>query len=151
MKLGRCEGREHTIRAGHTQHSTWINGINGVTGLQYINSSYGRTARERQTGIPEPDERIRFSVSYTPYRHVIALVKDGMHIEGQGWKCGLHMGGQDQCGKGSWHATHMRVHHGVGYWEIHGSHTNTDRIQHMQQLQLTTYPPCNSKHRIAAT
>ena len=58
-RLGRREGREHTIQAGYTDTAPYINGIDGVAGMQYLNTAYGRRKRERATGQPEPVEKIR--------------------------------------------------------------------------------------------
>ena len=58
-KLGRREGREHTLLAGYTDNAPYVNGIDGVAGMQYLNSAYGRRERERETGQPEPVEKIK--------------------------------------------------------------------------------------------
>ena len=46
-RLGKHEGREHTIRTSWaSKHTTrtvqCMNGIDGVAGMQYINTAYGR-------------------------------------------------------------------------------------------------------------
>ena len=51
--LGHMEGREHTVRVSPTQGVPYINGIDGVAGMQYLNTGYGREGREQSTGQPE--------------------------------------------------------------------------------------------------
>ena len=53
------EGREHTVRG----LSGWVNGIDGVAGMQYVDASHGREARERATGRPEAKEKVRIATS----------------------------------------------------------------------------------------
>ena len=53
------EGREHTVRGLHG----WVNGIDGVAGMQYVDAAHGREERERATGRPEPKEKMRISAS----------------------------------------------------------------------------------------
>ena len=60
--LGHMEGREHTIRVSPRQGVPYINGIDGVTGMQYLNTGYGRKGRERRTGQPEQIEKMVFSI-----------------------------------------------------------------------------------------
>ena len=54
-----------------------MNGVDGVGGMQYINSSYGRTARVRATGTPEPVEKMRFSLHKGK---VMVRVKEGAKV-----------------------------------------------------------------------
>ena len=54
-----------------------MNGVDGVGGMQYINSSYGRAARVRATGAPEPVEKMRFSLHKGK---VMVRVKDGAKV-----------------------------------------------------------------------
>ena len=61
-RLGRREGREHTLQAGYTDDAPFINGIDGVAGMQYLNTAHGRKERERATGQPEPTEKIRMKL-----------------------------------------------------------------------------------------
>ena len=81
--LGKHEGREHTIRTGWaSKHTTQtvqcMNGIDGVAGMQYINTAYGRVEREQSTGLPEHTEKVRFR--YNKGRVVVA-VKEGLRIK----------------------------------------------------------------------
>jgi len=60
--LGKHEGREHTIRTGWaSKHTTQtvqcMNGIDGVAGMQYINTAYGRVEREQSTGDQNTQKR----------------------------------------------------------------------------------------------
>ena len=60
--LGKREGREHTVRvswAGNGR-TPCINGIDGVAGMQYLNTAYGREEREKDTGVPEYTEKMTF-------------------------------------------------------------------------------------------
>ena len=81
--LGKHEGREHTIRTGWaSKHTTQtvqcMNGIDGVAGMQYINTAYGRVEREQSTGLPEHTEKVRFR--YNKGRVVVA-VKEGLRVK----------------------------------------------------------------------
>ena len=64
------EGREHTVRGMHG----WVNGIDGVAGMQYVDASHGREERERAMGWPEPVEKVRLATSA---RGVVVKVKEG--------------------------------------------------------------------------
>ena len=55
-----------------------MNGIDGVAGMQYINTAYGRVEREQSTGRPEYTEKVRFR--YNKGRVVVA-VKEGLRIK----------------------------------------------------------------------
>ena len=55
-----------------------MNGIDGVAGMQYINTAYGRVEREQSTGRPEYTEKVRFR--YNKGRVVVA-VKEGPRIK----------------------------------------------------------------------
>ena len=81
-KLGKYEGHEHTIRTSWARDKiggarSYMNGIDGVAGMQYINTAYGREEREKQTGRPEYGEKVRFK--YNGGRVVVA-VKEGQSI-----------------------------------------------------------------------
>ena len=77
--LTKSNGREHTVRLGDSVHDMHVNGINGVAGMQYINSSHGREIRERNGGAPEPTEKLRSKVSRDE-RKVYVDVKAGERI-----------------------------------------------------------------------
>jgi len=82
--LGSDEGYEHTVRTSWAGRQArggqqcYINGIDGVAGMQYINTAYGRGERERLTGQPEYGEKVKFK--YNRGRVVVA-VKDGQRIK----------------------------------------------------------------------
>ena len=61
-RLGRREGYEHTVRVSHTGGADYVNGIDGVAGMQYADAGYGRVERERETGRPEQIEKVRISL-----------------------------------------------------------------------------------------
>ena len=93
--LGRHEGREHTIRTSWARAKTrneqsYVNGIDGVAGMQYINTAYGREERERLTGRPEYGEKVRFK--YNGGRVVVA-VKGMGNTYGRGRSYVWHMTG----------------------------------------------------------
>ena len=76
------EGHEHTIRTSWARDKTggarsYMNGIDGVAGMQYINTAYGREEQEKQKGRPEYGEKVRFK--YNGGRVVVA-VKEGQSI-----------------------------------------------------------------------
>jgi len=60
--MGPGEGRDHTIRVGYTGAAEWVNGVDGVAGMQYCDSAYGREGREAATGRAEQVEKARFSL-----------------------------------------------------------------------------------------
>ena len=67
-KLGKYEGHEHTIRTSWARDKiggarSYMNGIDGVAGMQYINTAYGREEREKQTGRPEYVEQAELNFS----------------------------------------------------------------------------------------
>ena len=76
--LGHMEGREHTIRVSPRQGVPYINGIDGVTGMQYMNTGYGREGRERRTGQPEQIEKMVFRINK---RRVVVAVKERQGLE----------------------------------------------------------------------
>ena len=75
MLLGRTEGKEHTVRLSRKQGVPYINGIDGVAGMQYINTAYGKEAREKETGQAEQEEKMAFRLNK---RRVVVAVK-GKH------------------------------------------------------------------------
>lgn len=77
-QLGRMEGREHTVRVSTTDSLPYVNGIDGVAGMQYLNSEYGRVAREQATGQPEHPEKTKFKINK---KRVIVVVKEKHNLE----------------------------------------------------------------------
>ena len=72
------EGREHTVRVSPTQGVPYINGIDGVAGMQYLNTGYGREGREQSTGQPEQIEKMVFRINK---KRVVVAVKDKQRLE----------------------------------------------------------------------
>ena len=83
--LGHLEGKEHTIKVSSIKGVPYINGIDGVTGAQYLNTAYGRDGREQSTGRPEQEEKIVFKINK---RKVIVAVKNKQKL-GAGEEMGV--------------------------------------------------------------
>ena len=81
--LGKREGREHTVRvswAGNGR-TPCINGIDGVAGMQYLNTAYGREEREKDTGVPEYTEKMTFKYNMRGGdSKVVVRVKKGQKV-----------------------------------------------------------------------
>ena len=76
--LGHLEGKEHTIRVSSIKGVPYINGMDGVTGAQYLNTAHGRDGREQSTGRLEQEEKMVFKINK---RKVIMAVKNKQKLE----------------------------------------------------------------------
>ena len=56
----------------------YINGIDGVAGMQYLNTEYGREGREQSTGQPEQTEKMVFRINK---KRVVVAVKEKQRLE----------------------------------------------------------------------
>ena len=72
------EGKAHTVRAGLTRQAVCVNGVDGVAGMQYLNTAHGRRERERETGRPEPVEKVRMVLKG---RGITFAVKDTCNLQ----------------------------------------------------------------------